>query len=548
MGITNLNDIQKYSVKSKYNPKTFKANTIIIDGNNLLFNRLTAIRASFMNTYLNVELGTIDKPLLYQLVSILNATIKGIVDMITNYYYNSLKDEKNIIIVFDPPNTPNYYIPGAGMMTLKRKEEENRISKQKKQFDKYQIKIDELKMKYSDEVELIYNQLSYLLNDSNIKKLMPIIKNELAYIYRKDNENSNYTSEFNFPQQPVDICNHVYLIQSISEADLVIYNLAKLLNYAPVLIRSMDSDYYILCSNLENVYKRDISDKTKNKTNKYEDTLIYNIWNIWREVFDSNITYKDIITMATMAGNDYTAKTSLYGFKIDGYKRIYQGNFSKITKSAKHLYPYVKAGYNNINDIIEKYCENNEDARNSMLIYNHIDDNFLFDELKISTFKLNDLVMKIKNELNNEFYDYVNDITDVSIIENPCEYIHNIIQNINTIENATQMAEMNIDFGNVNFEIQNENVNINTNENVNLDKNSFGNINFGNVNFEIQNVNQNINLNINQNVNQNQQLNINSNVNQNQQINLNQQLNENQNKNKFSKNILNSIDYSNIVF
>ena len=515
MGITNLNDIQKYSKKSKYDPKTFKANTIIIDGNNLLFNRLTAIRASFMNTYSNVEIGTIDKPLLYQLVSILNATIKGIVDMITNYYYNSLKDEKNIIIVFDPSNTPNYYIPGAGMMTLKRKEEENRINKQKKQFDNYQIKIDELKMKYSDEVELIYNQLSYLLNDSNIKKLMPIIKNELLCIYRKNNENS----EFNFPQQPIDICNHVYLIQSISEADLVIYNLAKLLNYAPVLIRSMDSDYYVLCSELKNVYKRDISDKAKNKANgKYEITLIYNIWSIWREVFDSNITYKDITTMATMAGNDYTAKISLYGFKIDSYKRIYQGNFSKITKSAKHLYPYVKAGYNNINDIVEKYCEDNEDARNSMLIYNHVNDNFLFDELQISTFKLDDLVMKIKNELNNEFYDYVNDITDVSIIENPCEYIHNIIQNINTIENAAQMAKMNIDFGNIDFE------NLNRNGNLNFE-NDFENIDFGNVN---RNGNQQINEIQNQQINEIQ----------------NQQINEN----KFSKNILNSIDYSNIIF
>ena len=468
MGIINLNEIQKHSVHSKYNPKTFKANTIIIDGNNLLFNRLTAIRASFANTYSNLELNTIDKPLLYQLVSILNATIKGIVDMITNYYYNSLKGEKNIIIVFDPPNTPNYYIPGAGIMTLKRKEEENRINKQKRQFDKMQTKIDDLKLKYSDEIELIYNQLSYLLNDSNIKKLMPIIKNELLYIYRKtqdqndssDTSGNKYTSEFNFKQQPVDICKHVYLIQSISEADLVIYNLAKLLNYAPVLIRSMDSDYYVLCSNLKNVFKRDISDKTKNKTTgKYEDTLIYNTWIIWREIFGTNITYDDIITMATMAGNDYTAKTSLYSFKVDNYKKIYEGDFSKITRSAKHIYPYVNRGFSNINDIVNKYCEDNEDARNSMLIYKHIDDNFQFDESQISSFKLNDLVMKIQNELNNDFYDYENDITNISIVEDPHEYVRRIILDINNIENAAMMAEMNIDFGNVNFGNENENGN-----------------------------------------------------------------------------------------
>ena len=81
-------------------------------------------------------------------------------------------------------------------MTLKRKEEENRINKQKKQFDKVQTKIDDLKIKYYDEIELIYNQLAYLLNDSNIKKLMPIIKNELLYIYRKiENVNSQAISK-----------------------------------------------------------------------------------------------------------------------------------------------------------------------------------------------------------------------------------------------------------------------------------------------------------------------------------------------------------------
>ena len=484
MGISKLNDIQNQSVHSRYNPKTFKANTIIIDGNNLIFNRLTAVRATFANNHMNIDLGTIDKPLLYQLITIINSTIKGIVNMITNYYYNATKDEKNIIIVFDPPNTPNYYIPGVGIMNLKRKEEENRINKQQTQYDKIRSKIDDLKTKYSDEIESIYNQLSYLMNDGNIKKLIPIVKNELLHIYRK-NISEEFHPDFNFPQEKIDICNHVYFIQSISEADLVIYNLAKLLNYAPVLIRSMDSDYYVLCSDLKNVYKRDISDKTKNKTTgKYEDTIIYSTWKIWREIFGSNITYDDIIIMATMAGNDYTAKASLYGFKVDNYKRLYAGDFSKITRSAKHLYPYIAEGYTNIADIMEKYCVDNEDARNSMLIYKHIDDNFSFEEMQLTPFNLNDLIVKIQNELNNSFYDYSSDITDISIVDDPCDYVHKIIDNIKAIENAEMMIEMNINCVNVNFGDSKVDVNID----------------YGNVNPNI-NVNSKINPNVNVNVN-----------------------------------------------
>ena len=94
-----------------------------------------------------------------------------------------------------------------------------------------------------------------------------------------------------------------------------------------------------------------------------------------------------------------------------------------------------------------------------MLIYKHIDDNFQFDESQISSFKLDDLIMKIQNELNNNFYDYENDITNISIVEDPHEYVRRIILDINNIENAAMMAEMNIDFGNVNFGNENENGN-----------------------------------------------------------------------------------------
>ena len=447
MGITNLNEIQKYS--KPYNPKTFKANTIIIDGNNLLFNRLTAIRSSFLNRHMHIDLGTIDRPLLYQLVSIMQSTIRGIVEMISGYYHNSLKGERNIIIVFDPPNTPNYVIPGVGIMTLKRKEEENRILKQKKQYEKAQDKIEDLKLKYTDEIEQIYNQMSYLMNDSHINMMMPVIKNELLWIYRK----SSTGSEFGFNQESVDISSHVYLIQAISEADLVICNLCKILNYAPILIRSMDSDYYVLCANLRNVYKRDISDRNKNmRTGKYEETYIYGTYKIWRDIFGKGITYRDVIMMATMAGNDYTAKSSLYGFKVESYKRIYAGDVGKITKSAIHLYPYIKAGYSTFSEIIEKYREDNEDARNSMAIYEHVDDNFLFDELKPLDANLLSLVEKIRNDLRGEFYDYENDITDLRIIENPMEYVHRIIEDINTLWNIEN--DMGIDFEGVSFGLE----------------------------------------------------------------------------------------------
>ena len=570
MGITNLNDIQKYS--KQYNPNTFKANTIIIDGNNLLFNRLTAIRSSYLSSYQNAQLGTINKPLLDQIILILHSTIEKIVEMIKKIYTLKLKDEKNIIIVFDPPNTPNYYIPNVGYLTLKRKEEEKRIAKQREQYLKQQAKLIDLQNMYSEEIVKIYQQLSYLNNDSNINMLMPIIKNELLYIFHKlDN---NYVSEFNFNQENIDISNHVYFIQSISEADLVIYNICKILNYAPVLIRSMDSDYYVLCSQLKNVYKTDISDKTrKPKTNKYIDSPIYNIYDTWKQAFDENITYEDIIIMATMAGNDYTAKQSMYGFKVESYKRIYQHDFSKITKSATKLYPYKENGFRDIKNIIENYSETNEDVKNSLLIYKHIDDNFEFDKLNLSTIRLNDIIQKVKNELNDDFYSYYKDITKITVInqDDINEYVSNVINRINIMNHEIELDKMGINYDSVDLGLNFKNVNKNMNENENFDNMNFGNENtnenFDNMNFDNKNINMNINMNFdninfgnvnfdnkNENMNfDNENENINfDNKNVNENINFN---NENENINfdnknmiNFNKNMINTINFDNITF
>ena len=517
MGITHLNQIQKYASKSKkYNPKTFKANTIIIDGNNLLFNRLAAMRSSFANSYKNEEMKIIDKSLLEQLVLILHSTTVGIVNMIYNTYNNKLKGEKNIIIVFDPPTTPYYYIPDVGNLTLKRKEEEKRKQSQESRRDKKQDIINELKLRYSDNIEQIYKQLSYLNDDSKIKMLMPIIKNELLYIYHKleasqsispkdldsqsENENNRLNTNinineneneikqqnksiFNIPQETIDISNHVHFIQSVSEADLTICNIAKMMNYAPVLIRSMDSDYYVLCSELKNVYKTEITDKIKDSnTGKYIDSPIYNIYGIWRDIFGNRITYNDIISMATMAGNDYTAKASLYGFNVDNYKRLYNHDFSKITRSATYLYPYKEQGYTDIKRVVDDYCLVNEDARNSMLIYKHINENFEFENMNLSTITLNDIILSIKNELNDDFYDYNGDLSNISVIAQPFEFTQEIINHLSEIENQANLA--NINYSNVSFGNSNVDVSSVINQSINY------NIDFGNVKFE--NVKNNI--------------------------------------------------------
>ena len=269
MGVSNLNDLTKNENVKKYSLKTLKPNTVIIDGNNLLFNRYAAIRSSYIREAKNTDFKTIQEPILKQIYYMLKATVDSVLNTIKAIYW-SLSDERNIIIVFDPPGTPNYYT-SEGILTLKRDEEKARVQSQEKLYNKKLNKVlNYINLEYEDSKDIItdvYYQISYILNDSNNMKFSPIIKNELLYAlnktcdndYKEDSKTNYYKSQIGVEKIDTNISKSVYLIQSKSEADLTIYNLCTIFNYKPIVIFSMDSDYFVLCSCLKNVYKTDIT-------------------------------------------------------------------------------------------------------------------------------------------------------------------------------------------------------------------------------------------------------------------------------------------------
>ena len=388
MGVTNLNKLTKHENVKTYNAKTLKANTAIIDGNNLLFNRFAAIRSSYIDRFKKTDFKTIQEPLLNQIFYMLKSTVDSIIKTILAIY-STLSDEHNIMIVFDPPGTPNYYT-NEGIKTFKRDEEKTRTTTQ---ITAYMKKINEVNniidLDYSDisnELKYIYYQVSYILNDANNMKFSGIIKNEILYALNKSDE--KYKSQLGTQKINETISDSVYLIQSVSEADLVIYNLCLAFNYKPIIIYSMDSDYFVLCSCLKNIYKTDI---TLNKD-------VYNTYDIWRDVFDDKITFKDIVSMATISGNDFTAHDYLFKFDCEKFQKMYNHNFKfrGISKRSK-IYNYVYL--NDLKEIAKSHSKVNEPFKNSLMMYDNMTNNFEFKELKQNEKNIEMLLKQIKNDI-----------------------------------------------------------------------------------------------------------------------------------------------------
>ena len=90
-----------------------------------------------------------------------------------------------------------------------------------------------------------------------LKTLFSVIPNSNGINY--DGLCFNYATKENIEKEELAISEHIKFVQSISEADLVIYNIASSLNNRKILIYSADTDYFALCSDLKNVYKTEIA-------------------------------------------------------------------------------------------------------------------------------------------------------------------------------------------------------------------------------------------------------------------------------------------------
>ena len=388
MGVLDLNKIKDGS-------KIYagKFNTVIIDGSNLIFLSLSSAlsRIKKDNNNNKYNLSVIDENIVRQFYDILESAYDYI-KMNLNYTYKTkLMNDKNLFITFDTINTVTYHLSTGEELNLKEAEQNERRKKADRTSTIEQA-MNALVLEYEeDEIEHIKNtllQYDYYNNNSNLIRLTGILIQRIKHDFPKAN-----------------------VIEACSEADLVIKNIASIYNFDSVLVCSVDTDYFVLCSDLENVYKTEV---TMGKE-------IFYPFMLWKELLFKEITYEDISILATILGNDYTVHQKLMGFNL---KHIYElfnlnGGFENLKKSRlKNIKPLIDNIYpeNSITSTIElrdNLIQLGGCYKNSFQIYKDWKLNYLFKE-----FETKDYNIEIKNYLNKlekkfgKILDFNDEITD----------------------------------------------------------------------------------------------------------------------------------------
>lgn len=405
MGITGLNRlIQYYDINNRgqsNSNKQIKFNTAIIDANNIICIFLNATFKSMKEN--NVVNTVIYNPLLYQLHEIIVSTIRATIIYIDTVH-KRLTNERNVILVFDPIQTPEYNIVVESFKSnvetknnklgLKLKLQEQ-LNRSKTRSEKYKKEINKLNSAdIPESSKRLLHQLTHFDNQDNLMKLISIVQNELLYIYDKTEE-----TELKL-ERCLSYSDDIQFIQSVSEADLTIYNLCLLFNYDNTLIYSRDTDYFVLCSDLDNVYKTDAL--------TYKP--IYNIRDIWTSCFDDKITFDDIISIATICGNDYTAKTHLMEFDIDKVKALYEHKHYEFNPRSR-LVKYIN-NYKSLKDIVIQHSRVNSSFKVSLDVYYNRHYNSNFRLLKSSNRKIKNIIDKML-DLYNAIYDFEVDLDEL---------------------------------------------------------------------------------------------------------------------------------------
>ena len=418
MGIINLNQIAKEA--KIYD---IKANTAIIDGSNLIYIYLCTASKCLKDplSYRNYNVNIIDVDIEQQIYSIVEQALLSLIRY-TYFLYGKLTNERNIIFVFDPYKEPKYIINHKIFTeeTIENIEEINNIKieeeyemkkdERKKRAEHKVVDVDSLISKELDKLVkinnsdvnnevLTINEITQLLNisdmnkikDNNLfqnpkmlNKLTAFIIKEFLYICNKYDKTDFEFTRYNILNKlSNNVSSHIHFIQAISEADLVITDLAGIFNYDKVVVCSRDTDYFILLSDIPNVYKSDIF------VGNY-----YLVSEMWKQLSE-NITYEDIIAIATLSGSDYTNKDSIMTFNIDNYRKLI--NHEQI--SGRKIRKYLN-NYNKISDIIQylpdKFKRTYELYKNKY--YNNKYENYTPYDTNIVNYINKFLVNKIENE------------------------------------------------------------------------------------------------------------------------------------------------------
>lgn len=439
MGIINLNQIAK-------DAKVYdiKANTAIIDGSNLIYIYLCTASKCLKDplSYRNYNVNIIDVEIEQQIYSIVEQALLSLIRY-TYFLYGKLTNERNIIFVFDPYKEPKYIINHKifteeivenieEINNIKIEEEyEMKKDERKKRAEHKAVDVDDLINKELDKLVkinnsdvnnevLTINEITQLLNisdmnkikDNNLfqnpkmlNKLTAFIIKEFLYICNKYDKTDFEFTRYNILNKlSYNVSSHIHFIQAISEADLVITDLAGIFNYDKVVVCSRDTDYFILLSDIPNVYKSDIF------VGNY-----YLVSEMWKQLSE-NITYEDIIAIATLSGSDYTNKDSIMTFNIDNYRKLI--NHEQV--SGRKIRKYMN-NYNKISDIIQylpdKFKRTYELYKNKY--YNNKYEKYTPYDTNIVNYINKFLVNKIENEnifremsKNNEILDDINDFKE----------------------------------------------------------------------------------------------------------------------------------------
>lgn len=312
MGIQGLNSLVKTCTPEK--PQSY--DKIIIDGSNLIFNKLTRQVSQLKKLYILNEWKSIDKDIIFQTKFIINNCANDILTFI--YACKSKFNCDSIYIVIDPLESPSYHV--SADLSYISEDNTDTILKNNKYITtilhedeinsnsivEFNIKHEEQesRKKKTSKQDLISNELAKLEqlkisdeeNDSEAKleQLKSIFEQSYLYLSNSDLIKLSYIVMLNVEMQSRN--ENIHIIDAIDEADLVIKNIAYENKDYKTLIISADTDYYVLFSDSENVH---ITNITLNEN-------IYSPYKCWKNFLENAYSYDSVIRAAPLYGNDYT--------------------------------------------------------------------------------------------------------------------------------------------------------------------------------------------------------------------------------------------------
>lgn len=391
MGINKLNTITEGAATYEG-----KFTTSIIDGSNIIIAFLSKSFSELQKKSKNEDWNCPTIPLLTQL--------KLIVDDATEYIQRGInsfakKTEETVYVIFDSPEAPMYNLLDGRCLDMKSAERACRKKSRSNISDKKETVLQKIKAESADEADFefkknLYHQCSYFTKPSNLFGLCDIIIDKLI------------------PRMP-----NVKFLRAISEADLVIKNLAATCNDRPVLVASADSDYFVLLADLVNVYKTDIRSNAS----------IFYPFQLWKDVFHEDIDYDTITSLATISGNDYTTHKSIAAFEVQKMKdlmNVDQG-FSDLMARSYKIKSFIRfkpTGYTTLKEV-RSIIYNHETTEfgklfiDSLNIYKDWDLNFKFTRLESGSSGVVDHILKTFKGSELYTWDSFTDLSTYVIVD-----------------------------------------------------------------------------------------------------------------------------------